>query len=115
MVGDARTGNSIPVSTTAAPAPSESQAQSRSLTHRSNGGAEGQGGATISNAIETDAALNPGDSGGALIDLQGNLIGIPTLGLIDPEFKTPATGVGFAIPSNRLAVIVPQLITTGHV
>jgi S1-C subfamily serine protease len=76
---------------------------------------EGQGGATINNAIQTDAALNPGDSGGALIDLQGNLIGIPTLGLIDPEFNTPATGVGFAIPSNTVASIVHQLIENGHV
>jgi S1-C subfamily serine protease len=76
---------------------------------------EGQGGATITNAIQTDAALNPGDSGGALIDLQGNLIGIPTLGLIDPEFNTPATGVGFAIPSNTVASVVSHLIATGHV
>jgi len=75
---------------------------------------EGQGGATISNAIQTDAALNPGDSGGALIDLQGNLIGIPTLGLIDPEFNTPATGVGFAIPSNTVATVISHLIATGH-
>jgi S1-C subfamily serine protease len=76
---------------------------------------EGQGGATITNAIQTDAALNPGDSGGALIDLQGNLIGIPTLGLIDPEFNTPANGVGFAIPSNTVASVVSQLIANGHV
>jgi S1-C subfamily serine protease len=76
---------------------------------------EGQGGATITNAIQTDAALNPGDSGGALVDLQGNLIGIPTLGLIDPEFNTPATGVGFAIPSNTVASIAHQLIENGHV
>lgn len=76
---------------------------------------EGSGGATITNAIQTDAAINPGNSGGALIDLQGNLIGIPTLGAIDTEFNTPANGVGFAIPSNRIAVVVPQLIATGHV
>ena len=76
---------------------------------------EGNGGATITNAIQTDAAINPGNSGGALIDLQGNLIGIPTLGAIDTEFNTPANGVGFAIPSSRIAVVVPQLIATGHV
>ena len=75
---------------------------------------EGQGGATISNAIQTDAAINPGNSGGALIDLQGNLVGIPTLGAIDPEFNTPASGVAFAIPSNSVASIVQQIITTGH-
>ena len=76
---------------------------------------EGQGGATISNAIQTDAAINPGNSGGALVDMQGNLIGIPTLTAIDPEFNTPASGVGFAIPSNRVATIVPQIISTSSV
>jgi S1-C subfamily serine protease len=76
---------------------------------------EGQGGATIPNAIQTDAAINPGNSGGALVDLVGNLVGIPTLTAIDPEFNTPANGVGFAIPSNRVAFIVPQIIQTGSV
>jgi S1-C subfamily serine protease len=71
---------------------------------------EGQGEATLTNAIQTDAALNPGNSGGALIDLQGNLIGIPTLGAIDPEFNTPASGVSFAIPSNTVASVVSQIL-----
>src|SRR2546426_6303825 len=74
---------------------------------------EGQGGPTIQNAIQTDAAINPGNSGGALVDLQGNVVGIPTLSAIDPEFKTPATGVGFAIPSNRVKSVVTQIIQTG--
>jgi S1-C subfamily serine protease len=74
---------------------------------------EGQGGATISDAIQTDAPINPGNSGGALVDLQGNLIGIPTLTAIDPEFNTPANGVGFAIPSNRVKSIVSQIIQAG--
>ncbi len=72
-------------------------------------------GATIPNAIQTDAPINPGNSGGALIDLQGNLIGIPTLTAIDPEFNAPASGVGFAIPSNRVSFIVPQIINDGKV
>ncbi|HYT28786.1 MAG TPA: trypsin-like peptidase domain-containing protein [Ktedonobacteraceae bacterium] len=76
---------------------------------------EGQGGATLPDAIQTDAPINPGNSGGALVDLQGNLIGIPTLTAIDPEFNTPANGVGFAIPSNRIAFIVPQIIQNGVV
>jgi len=76
---------------------------------------EGRGGATIVNAIQTDAPINPGNSGGALVDLQGNLIGVPTLTAIDPEFNTPANGVGFAIPSNRVAFIVPQIIANGNV
>ena len=74
---------------------------------------EGQGGATIHNAIQTDAPINPGNSGGALIDRQGNVIGIPTLSAIDPEFNTPANGVGFAIPSNRVKSVVQQIIQTG--
>lgn len=76
---------------------------------------EGQGGATIPNAIQTDAPINPGNSGGALVDLQGNLVGIPTLTAIDPEFNAPASGVGFAIPSNRVQFIVPQIISNGSV
>ncbi|GER89601.1 peptidase [Dictyobacter vulcani] len=75
---------------------------------------EGQN-SMIINAIQTDAAINPGNSGGALVDMRGNLIGIPTLVPIDPEFKTPATGVGFAIPSNRVKFIAPQLIKAGRV
>jgi S1-C subfamily serine protease len=76
---------------------------------------EGQGGAIIPNAIQTDAPINPGNSGGALVDMQGNVIGIPTLAAIDPEFNTPANGVGFAIPSNRVSFIAGQIIATGKV
>ena len=71
---------------------------------------EGQGAPTIQNAIQTDAAINPGNSGGALVDLQGQVVGIPTLTAIDPEFNTPANGVGFAIPVNRVKTILPQFI-----
>ncbi|HTK09887.1 MAG TPA: trypsin-like peptidase domain-containing protein [Ktedonobacteraceae bacterium] len=74
-----------------------------------------QNGNVLPDTIQTDAAINPGNSGGALVDLQGNLIGVPTLAAIDPEFRTPANGVGFAIPSNRVKFIVPQLIDQGHV
>src|SRR6266849_5679293 len=67
-------------------------------------------GATISHAVQTDAAINPGNSGGALIDLQGELVGIPTLAAITTESNTPANGVGFAIPSNLVATVVSQII-----
>jgi S1-C subfamily serine protease len=70
---------------------------------------------SIPGAIQTDAPINPGNSGGALVDLQGKLIGIPTSTAIDPEFKTPANGVGFAIPANRVKFIVPQIIQSGKV
>ncbi len=76
---------------------------------------EGQGGAIIPDAIQTDAPINPGNSGGALVNLQGQLVGIPTLAAIDPQFNTPATGVGFAIPSNRVDFIAKQIIQYGHV
>jgi S1-C subfamily serine protease len=72
-------------------------------------------GATLPGTIQTDAPINPGNSGGALVDLNGNLIGIPTLTAVDPEFNAPANGVGFAIPSNRVKFIAEQLITAGNV
>ena len=70
---------------------------------------------TIPNTIQTDAPINPGNSGGALADLQGNVIGIPTLAAIDPEFDAPANGVGFAIPINQVKLVVPQIIQNGSV
>ncbi len=70
---------------------------------------------SIPDAIQTDAPINTGNSGGALVDLQGKLIGIPTSTAIDPQFKTPANGVGFAVPSNRVQFIAPQIIETGKV
>jgi S1-C subfamily serine protease len=76
---------------------------------------EGEGGGVIFNAIQMDAPINPGNSGGALVDLQGDLVGIPTLTIVNPSFNTPASGVGFAIPANRAVFIVPQLIQSGKV
>lgn len=76
---------------------------------------EGQGGGTLVDAVQTDAPINPGNSGGALVDANGNLVGIPTLVAVDPEFKIPANGVGFAIPSNRVKFIAPQLVRYGKV
>jgi S1-C subfamily serine protease len=76
---------------------------------------EGQNGPTLPDAIQTDAPINPGNSGGALVDLQGNLIGMPTLNAVDTEFNTPANGLGFAIPVNRIRYIAQQLITSNHV
>jgi putative serine protease PepD len=67
-------------------------------------------GATISNAIQTDAAVNPGNSGGALINLQGEFIGIPTLTAINTETNTAANGVSFAIPSNLVQTVVQQIL-----
>ena len=73
-------------------------------------------GAVISSAIQTSAAINPGNSGGALVDLQGRVIGIPTLAALDPQLGgAQAPGIGFAIPSNVARRIADQLIAKGHV
>jgi S1-C subfamily serine protease len=63
----------------------------------------------ITGLIQTSAPINPGNSGGALVDLNGQLIGIPTLGAVDPSSGVAANGIGFAISSNRMEMIVNQL------
>ena len=67
-------------------------------------------GATIPNAIQTDAAVNPGNSGGALINLQGQLVGIPTLTAVNTESNTAANGVSFAIPSSLIQTALQQIL-----
>jgi S1-C subfamily serine protease len=77
---------------------------------------EGPGGGVVSSAIQTSAPINPGNSGGALADLQGRVVGIPTLAAVSPESgSAPAPGIGFAIPSNTVKRIARQLIESGHV
>ncbi len=68
----------------------------------------------LAGLIQTSAAINPGNSGGALVNLQGQLIGMPTLGATNPETNTAANDVGFAIPSNRIKYVADQLIQNGH-
>jgi S1-C subfamily serine protease len=65
--------------------------------------------------IQTSAAINPGNSGGALVDLDGSVVGIPTLAAVAPEGGGQAGGIGFAIPSDSVRPIADQLIATGHV
>ena len=72
-------------------------------------------GNTLPDVIQTSAAINPGNSGGALVDLQGQVVGIPTLAATDPQLGGSAPGIGFAISSNRARTIADQLIATGHV
>jgi Do/DeqQ family serine protease len=62
--------------------------------------------------IQTDAAINSGNSGGALINLQGKLVGINTA-ILGPNGGN--VGIGFAIPSNMVDNIVKQLIEFGEV
>lgn len=74
-------------------------------------------GATLPNTIQTSASINPGNSGGALVDLEGRVIGIPTLAALAPptEGGGAAPGIGFAIPSNDVQRIADQLVKDGSV
>jgi serine protease Do len=69
-------------------------------------------GATIENALQTDAAINPGNSGGPLVDLAGQVIGINTAIITGSRGYE---GVGFALPSNTAINIYNQLIANGKV
>lgn len=72
-------------------------------------------GATLPGAIQTSAPINPGNSGGALVNLSGQVIGIPTLAAASPVNGTPAPGIGFAIPSNVVRDIAGQIVASGRV
>jgi serine protease Do len=71
---------------------------------------ERSGAFSIPDIIQTDAAVNPGNSGGPLLNMKGQVIGMNTA--IFSETGVYA-GIGFAIPSNTMTKIVPSLITTG--
>lgn len=81
-------------------------------------GVSGEGGeSTVIDAIQTDAAINPGNSGGALIDLDGNLIGVPSVIASNGGSGQQAgsIGLGFAIPVNQARRIADELIAEGSV
>lgn len=61
--------------------------------------------------IQTDAAINPGNSGGALVDANGQVIGINSVKIASTEYE----GMGFAIPSNTVKEITSELIKNGKV
>jgi len=70
-----------------------------------------EAGYSIPDVIQTDAAINPGNSGGPLLNMRGEIVGINTaIQSTTGEF----TGVGFAIPSQTVAKIVPILIKNGE-
>lgn len=71
---------------------------------------ETESGALIGEAIQTDAAINPGNSGGPLLDIRGNVIGINT------AINSPSggsVGIGFAVPSNVVQRVVPEILANG--
>ena len=75
-------------------------------------GRTGLGINTFENFIQTDAAINPGNSGGALIDVQGNLVGINSA----IYSRTGGSmGIGFAIPVSTAKMVLEQIVRTGSV
>jgi Do/DeqQ family serine protease len=67
---------------------------------------------TFENFIQTDAAINPGNSGGALVDVQGNLVGINTAIY---SRSGGSMGIGFAIPVSTARMVMDQIIRNGSV
>jgi putative serine protease PepD len=70
-------------------------------------------GVALPAVIQTSAPINPGNSGGALVDVDGAVIGIPTL--VEGNDGVPAAGIGFAISSNTVTAIGRQLAEQGRV
>lgn len=72
---------------------------------------------TVLDAIQTDAAINPGNSGGALVNMNGELVGvnsaIATLGGDSPDAQSGSIGLGFAIPVDQAKRIADELIANG--
>ncbi len=85
-----------------------------SATGRTVSESGGGGPTIIASAIQTSAAINPGNSGGALVTLDDQVIGIPTLAARLPDAGA-APGIGFAIPSDTVRNIADQIIKTGRV
>lgn len=76
---------------------------------------EGGGDVTVTNAVQTDAAVNPGNSGGPLFNSSGEVIGINSsiLTLSSSRSQSGSIGLGFAIPSNLASSVSKQLISDG--
>lgn len=71
--------------------------------------------ALLVSAMQTDAAINPGNSGGALVNCEGQLVGVPTAGATVPNSGGGSIGLGFAIPVDLAKSIADEIIATGRV
>ena len=74
----------------------------------------------VNSYIQTDAAINPGSSGGPLLDMSGRVIGITSAKALYAGYDEygnmiNAEGIGYAIPIDEAMEVVRELITTGHV
>lgn len=70
---------------------------------------------TLTSVIQTDAAINSGNSGGPLINMAGQVIGINSMKLSSDNQGSSIEGMGFAIPSNEVVSIINQLIKHGKI
>lgn len=70
---------------------------------------------TLTSVIQTDAAINSGNSGGPLINEAGQIIGINSMKLSGGQTGATVEGMGFAIPSNEVVKIIDQLVKNGKV
>jgi putative serine protease PepD len=85
-------------------------------TEQGNGPASSSASPVVTNAIQTDAAVNPGNSGGALVDSSGRVIGVPSsIASLGSSFggQSGSIGLGFSIPVNEAKSIADQLIAHG--
>ena len=78
-------------------------------------GRSGLRGLGFQNFIQTDASINPGNSGGALVNLDGQLVGINTASFNPRGSMAGNIGLGFAIPANLARNVMTQLVATGEV
>ena len=80
-------------------------------------GGDAQNQNTVLDAIQTDAAINPGNSGGALVNMNGELVGlnsaIATLGGESADAQSGSIGLGFAIPIDQAKRIADELVQNG--
>lgn len=75
----------------------------------------GGGQSQYNNLVQHDAAINPGNSGGPLVNFNGEVVGVNTLGISIDQQGQPIQGLFFAIPSNSVKQVADELIANGEV